>query len=135
MKELLSYLDINEVEYKNDLISIWENITKDSKLLIYTNKWWILKYYQDFLNQKITAEEFFLIWDVSSNVKLKSKTLIFEVIFEIYQDLLSHKIKKYKDSLIIVDKKSKSFFENKFPQKMDYVLLELEKINSKIFFL
>lgn len=135
MKELICYLDINEVEYKNELIKISENINKQIKLLIYTKKWMILKYYQDFLNEKIKAEEFFMIWDISSSIKLNSKTLILEILFEIYQDIISNNTKKYRKSIIIVDKKSKTYFENKFVDKIDFIILNLKNLDSKLFFI
>ncbi len=135
MKELICYLDINEIEYKKTLLEIAENIDGDSKLLIYTHKWEILKYYQAFLNNKISAEDFFMIWDISSHTKLKSKTLILESLFRIYKDFGLQNIEKYKDVILVIDKKSKINFEHKCPDKLWSLIWDIELLGSKMFFI
>ncbi len=76
IEHLEKWMYINSIEDKK-FKEAWEIIVKDNiEPVILSWKAYILKHFYDLVNSKISIEDFYMIWDVYSNIDTKIESFI-----------------------------------------------------------
>lgn len=101
IEHLKKWLYVNSIENEN-IIKVGELIEKEKiKPIILSSNWYILKHFYDFLNWKISLEDFYMIWDYYSNIDTKLDTFIKNP-YDFFDYIKNEKISE--DKIYLVDK-------------------------------
>lgn len=76
IENLEKWLHINSIEDKS-LLEAWKLIINTNKEpVILSSRAYILKYFYDLLQNKISLEDFYMIWDMYSNINTEIESFI-----------------------------------------------------------
>lgn len=101
IEHLKKWMYINSVD-NDELIKIWKIISNNNKKpVILSSKAYILSHFYDFLNWKISLEDFYMIWDYYSNIDTKLDTFIKNP-YDFFDYIKNEKISE--DKIYLVDK-------------------------------
>ncbi len=119
----------------NIIISQKENY---KNIITFHRHWYLFYYFDKFIKDEISLEDFFLLWDITSNhniLQYQSKNSSNIRSMEIIYNNLQNKDSKFQNSLIIIDDWARKRFNFNYQGEEEVVKKLAENQSSQIIFL
>lgn len=102
---LQAYCDINEIQEEESFLLVWKELEKDPTrtLCTFSIYGYVLKGFQELLQEKRDLESFMMMWDITSKEKLERNPLAYEWLEQIEMKLSLWNWDEFNNSIVVVD--------------------------------